>query len=628
MNARTLWLTWVFAHSILFSFHGWAQPYPPGYFTFPIMPGKPNFIVGTMGELRPSHFHSGLDIKTLQREGLSVYAGAEGYVSRVKVSTGGYGNALYITHPNGLVTVYAHLRTFSRAIGDYVRQRQYARQSFEIELVPQPYELAVLRGEVVGFSGNTGSSGGPHLHYEVRDAKENALNPLAFGFREITDNVPPAFDKVGLRTLDAESRVNGEFGRVEFTPKRTKAGTYVLTQPIVAYGRIGLEVLVHDKANGLDNRNGVNCVEVTLDGREIYAHQLDRFAFAQSRHLNVHTDYATGSRFQRCYLADGNALPIYRLGADQGRLLLRPQSTHRLTVTLWDAYQNQTRLEFTVKGQEPVFSLPTLKINKLPPSLAYSVDENTLVIKAKNIKPGANSADLYVQRKPFQLPIAFYRNGEATYLWDLRRGLPDSVSVGGTSLRLPFRQVIPPKTDLVYGNDSLRIAFNQASLFDTLYLSVARAGDEIIVNTPAVPLLDGISVGIKPRVPGWDQTRTLAYLVRGAKRQCLGGTWINGQLNFRTRELGTFTLATDVLPPTVRLVKASADGISFRIGDDLSGIASYQARINGKWLLMNYDYKRGLIWSEKPDPIQPLRGTFALEVKDLAGNTQVFSMSL
>ena len=591
------------------------------------MPGKPNFIVGNVGELRPSHFHSGLDIKTLQREGLPVYASAEGYVSRVKVSTGGYGNVVYLTHPNGLVTVYAHLRTFSRAIGDYVRQRQYARQSFEIELMPQAYELPVLRGEGVGFSGNTGSSGGPHLHYEVRDAQQNVLNPLAFGFREITDHVPPAFDKIGLRTLDAESRVNGEFGRVEFTPKRTRAGSYTLAQPIVASGRVGLELLIHDKANGVDNRNGVSCVEVALDGREIYAHRLEHFALAQSRHLNVHTDYATGSRFQRCYLADGNALSIYRLGADQGKMDFRPQSTHRLTVTLWDAYQNQTRLEFTVKGGEPAFSLPALKVSKLPTSLAYATDENTLVIKAKNPKSGAN-ADLYAQQKLFQLPIASYRNGEATYLWDLRRGLPDSVSVGGTSLRLPFRRVIPPKTDLVYGNDSLRIDFNQASLFDTLYLSVVRAGDEIIVNSAAFPLLDGVSVGIKPQVPGWDQTRTLAYLVRGARRQCLGGTWINGQLNFKTRELGTFTLTTDVLAPTIRLISAGADGISLRIGDDLSGVASYQAQLNGKWLLMNYDHKRGLIWSEKSDQNQPLRGSFALEVKDLAGNTQVFNTVL
>jgi hypothetical protein len=592
------------------------------------MPGKQNFIVGNMGELRPNHFHSGLDIKTLQREGLPVYASAEGYVSRVKASTVGYGNVIYITHPNGLVTVYAHLRTFNRAIGDYMRRQQYAHQTFETELEPQPNELPILKGEVIAFSGNTGSSGGPHLHYEVRDVKENVLNPLNFGFQEIVDHVPPSFEKIGLKSLNAEARVKGEFGRVEFVPKKINASTYVIPQPITAFGKIGLEVLVYDKSSGIENRNGVTCIEVEMDGNEIYSHNIESFAFEHNRFLNVHTDYATGPRFQRCYIADGNGLTIYKNTASKGKINIAPQSAHHITVTLWDAYRNKSQLQFTVKGQEPNFVLPKLKLSKLPTSIDYKTDENTLIIQAKNIKASANSADLSVKKKPFQLPIAFYKNGEANYLWDLRRGLPESVTICGTVLNFNFKQVITPQHEVVFGKDSLIISFEKTSLFDTLYLEVARQGDVVTLNEPTIPLFTGLTIGLKPSSAHWDQTRTLAYALKGTHKQCLGGAWVNGQITFKARELGSFTLATDTIAPTIQLVTKNVNQVSFRIGDNLSGIASFKALLDGKWMLMNYDHKRSLIWSEKPDKDLALKGTLTLEVKDVAGNAQIFTTTI
>src|SRR5690606_31615872 len=156
------------------------QPYPKDYFQSPL--DVPIVLSGSFGELRSNHFHSGLDIKTQQREGLDVFTTASGYVSRIKIQHYGYGKAVYITHPNGYTTVYAHLQGVGPKIQEYVKKEAYERQSYEIELFPKPGELPVSRGELIAFSGNTGGSGGPHLHYEIRNAKAEPINPLLFGY--------------------------------------------------------------------------------------------------------------------------------------------------------------------------------------------------------------------------------------------------------------------------------------------------------------------------------------------------------------------------------------------------------------------------------------------------------------
>ncbi|NND10141.1 MAG: M23 family metallopeptidase, partial [Flavobacteriaceae bacterium] len=163
---RILGVVFLLCHSF-----GIAQSkYPQDYFRKPL--DIPLVLSGTFAELRSNHFHSGLDIKTKQREGLKVYASAPGYVSRIKISHWGYGKALYITHPNGYTSVYAHLQKFSEKIEEYVKEKQYEKESFTLELFPSAEELQIESDEIVAFSGNTGGSGGPHLHFEIRDNKE------------------------------------------------------------------------------------------------------------------------------------------------------------------------------------------------------------------------------------------------------------------------------------------------------------------------------------------------------------------------------------------------------------------------------------------------------------------------
>ena len=150
--------------------------YPQDYFQSPLE--IPLILSGTFAELRSNHFHSGLDIKTQQQSGLKVMAAASGFVSRIKVSHFGYGKALYITHPNGYTTVYAHLQNFNPEIDAYIKHRQYKNESYEIELFPKAGELLVNNGDIVAYSGNTGGSGGPHLHFEIRNKQEHPMNPM------------------------------------------------------------------------------------------------------------------------------------------------------------------------------------------------------------------------------------------------------------------------------------------------------------------------------------------------------------------------------------------------------------------------------------------------------------------
>ena len=194
--------------------------YPKGYFLFPINPNQQNFLAGGMGDLRSDHFHAGIDIKTQGREGLPVYATGDGYISEVRVQTSGYGNVIFITHPNGFVSVYGHLKTFAEPLASYIKKKRIESQTFEIKLLLQPDEFKVARGQIIGLSGNTGGSAGPHLHFEIRDTHNNILNPLNFGFTEIQDSVPPIFQQLIIKTLTTDSRINGEFGKQLYHPKK------------------------------------------------------------------------------------------------------------------------------------------------------------------------------------------------------------------------------------------------------------------------------------------------------------------------------------------------------------------------------------------------------------------------
>jgi hypothetical protein len=261
--------------------------YPQDYFQSPLE--IPLILSGTFAELRSNHFHAGLDIKTQQRAGLKVMAAASGFVSRIKVSHFGYGKALYITHPNGYTSVYAHLQNYNPEIDAYIKQRQYKNESYEIELFPKAGELLVNKGDIVAYSGNTGGSGGPHLHFEIRNKQEHPMNPMLFGL-DIKDSVKPIVSALYVYPIGEGSYVNKSNTKQKLRLIPIESGDYV-AENIEAYGKIGFAIGSTDRQNLAANKNGVYKVESFYNGNKNFEIDFRKFSFAESNHINRLIDY-------------------------------------------------------------------------------------------------------------------------------------------------------------------------------------------------------------------------------------------------------------------------------------------------------------------------------------------------
>ena len=598
--------------------------YPKGYFLFPINPNQQNYLSGGMGDLRSDHFHAGIDIKTQGREGLPVYSTGDGYISEVRVQTSGYGNVIFITHPNGFVSVYGHLKTFAEPLASYVKKKRIESQSFEIRLKPSPQEFEVARGQIIGLSGNTGGSGGPHLHFEIRDTRNTILNPLNFGFSEIRDNLPPIFKQLIIKTLTINSRVNGEFGKKLFYPIKQSDGSYSINQPVNANGEIGLEMLSVDKMNGTNNSNGITCAELFVDNVEVYYSHLEQFPNEVSHNINVHNDYeieqTRRNRFQKLFQDDGNnELPIYKPSISKGKIAINDGKMHQITIKLWDAYENGSTMNFTIIGGN-IEPSKTVNPNTLPVIISQSIDENTLVIRARNLKTINSIASLKFANSSTDLPIDYVKNNEVVYLWDLKKGLPDSVIIDGLAKATNLRKMIVPNRIESFELDKIEVNFDERSLYDTLYLQTEINANLVKIGENIIPLKGKISIKISPDLHIFNPDKTSVYYKVKNDRNFIKTTWNNNQAQFEARRLGNFEILTDTIPPRAIIIRKNPEEFSVRIGDNLSGVKSFKAFVNNKFVLTEYDAKQSKLWSVKTGSTQKFYGDLRLELEDNQGN--------
>lgn len=608
------------------------QSYPKGYYQFPIRPGVPNSLAGGLGDLRSNHFHAGLDIRTQQREGLPVYAAAEGYVFKVAVQRTGYGNVIYLRHPNGQTTVYGHLLKFSDPLATWVRQEQYKKQTFEIDLFPEPGQFTFKKGDLIALSGNTGGSAGPHLHFEVRDSKDNYLNPLYFGFNEIKDVTPPKFVNLAIRPLDINGRVNGQFDRKVYAPVKLKDGTWRLPAPVSATGIIGLDMVAHDQMTGTGFRYGLQCIEIRMDGQEVFSYNIEVFPNASTRDYNNLIDYeteqATGQRFLKCYVPDGNKFNLYKTNAINGKLNITDTLSHEVKIRISDSFENFSELVFTIKGEPQNPPLPVFNTEVNPEWVQTEVQENTLVVKAKYYRSQNPFATFYIKGKEEKKAPDLYAGESAVFLTDLRNQMPDSVKVGSTVMKTYLRSQVLPGIASAFKEAKWSVDFQNTSLFDTLFLMGQRNFNALTINNRGTALNDYINVTFTPEKSPEDKSRTYVYRYLNGDYRFQGGKWEGDLIRFDTRELGTFVIQPDTVPPRVRLVEHSKHRIRGFVGDGMSGIDNFKALVNGEWVLLNYDFKKGYIWSEKLDDAQPFEGELVLEVTDRAGNSTILRTEL
>ncbi len=618
----------------------------PGYFLFPIAPGQPGFLAGSMGELRPNHFHGGIDIKTGGGVNQPVYAAADGYVSRLKQSSFGYGNVLYITHPNGLTTVYGHLNAFKGNVAAELLRRQYEQERYELELFLPKDQYSVKRGELVALSGNTGGSAGPHMHWEVRDAQDRQYNPLQWGgFPEIQDHVGPTLQAFALEPLSIDARVQRVFAKALFAPK-VQPGPGVPTtwaDTISCFGTVGLLVQGFDRFDNAWNRNGIQRMTMTVNGQPWYQHIIDAVPFPTgTRQVGNFVDFlyqnTQGRTLQKLWVDEGNDLQMYTTtGPGKGRLTVEAGKTYAIDIVLADAYNNQTALHLVLRGEQPeYFKTRSAAVKK--PALRFEVTRNLL--KAVATDPSADSvgANLVLLRGSRRLEIrpSYTQNGENVYLYDLRAGLPDSLRFGGITKKFDRQVMIPAGKETNYATAYLNLLFGPETLFNNLYLNTtykpeATGSGFWTVGSPLLPLYHTAVLTLKPATPPTDPARTAIYsaTAKGGKAY-LGGKWdAQGQISANIRQFGSYRILTDTIAPKGSLIGRPGGQLLFRVGDDLSGLATYRLLVGGKFRLLRFEHKNSTLFTLPTDTLGArLRGPAELRLTDQAGNERVIPLSL
>jgi hypothetical protein len=347
MNRKPLVVLIIF----LFPLFTKAQSYPQYYFRHPL--AIPMQLVANFGEIRTNHWHMGLDIRTQQRVNLPVYAAADGYIARVSVEPGGFGQAIYVNHPNGYTTVYGHLNSFFPTLANYVTQKQYEKESWNVNLIIPSDLFPVKKGDLIALSGSTGASEGPHVHFEIRDTKtENCLNPLLFQF-PIADAVPPTLIRLAL--YDRNKSTWEQSPQILSLRKVGSVYTIPGNAVRVSSDKISFAVGGVDRFSGTNNPNGIYSAAILMDGKPISKFALDDISYDDTRYINAQLDFpykTRGVSVQHISPLPGAMDVTYNTFDSDGVIKLDDNALHDIVIEVKDAKGNSSKIQFSVQYDE------------------------------------------------------------------------------------------------------------------------------------------------------------------------------------------------------------------------------------------------------------------------------------
>lgn len=536
--------------------------YPRDYFKSPLDISL--HLSGSFGELRSNHFHTGLDFKTQQKEGLNVYASADGYVSRIKISTFGYGKAIYITHPNGYTTVYGHLKKASPTIEAYIRDNHYKEETYEIEMFPKPGDLPVKQGELIAFSGNSGGSGGPHLHFEFRETQsEKPINPLLFGFDAlIKDTKLPAVTTLMAYPVGENSTVNQSLQPITLSISLQPDGSYV-SEKVAVNGKVGFGISSYDMFDFNYNKNGLYKVQSYLNGIPHFGYQFDTFAFDESRYINALLDFyrfkKMGVRIQRLFMTNPYPLSLIKTNESFGVIEVKPNLANNYRIEVSDFNNNKV-----------VVSVP-VQYSPIAPAIASNIKKTDYFLKAKNDNIyKKDNMSVFVPAGTFY--DDFYLNFDVKD--DTLTFHDESVAVHNNfTVTIENNKFTPAEKEKMFiaSVEGKKLSYNFTKIKDSVFTSYTKnLGKFVLAKDTTAPRITPVNIK--------------------------EGKWLSGQNNLK-----------------------------LTISDNLSGIKTFSGYLNGKWVLFEYDYKTKTIVHEFEERfLTEGRNDLKVVVTDNVGNSTIF----